>query len=403
MNQHLGIILTFIQHSKELSDELKNNLLKAVQKAESELEHKDHELEIEASLERVRVVAMNMKKPDDMLGVCQIISEQLELLGIKEIRNVQTAIFYESKGTYINYEYYRLHDKSLITEVDYLNNEFISTFASKMMKGPGEFFTESFKEKALKTWIEYQKTTSQFADTYLNTATTLNYYWFSLGPIALGISTYHPLNEEGTNLFKRFLKVFELSYRRYLDIEKAEAQAREARIEASLEHMRAAAMSMRKPEDVIFVCEAMFRQLTLLGFKNIRNAQTAIKNDKSQSYLISTYSDYEAIVLKEAPYKSSPIVEELYNELGKSSDAFFQKQFSGEKIDEWRKWRNSLSELKDIREVTATSMCFYLFSIGEGHLGISTFDPITDEQVEILKRFKNVFELSYQRFTDVAK
>jgi class 3 adenylate cyclase len=296
-----------------------------------------------------------------------------------------------------------LHDKALITEVDYMNNEFISTFASKMMKGPGEFFTESFKEKALKDWIEYQKTTSQFADSYLNTATTLNYYWFSLGPIALGISTYHPLNEEDANLFKRFLKVFELSYRRYLDIEKAEAQAREARIEASLEHMRAAAMSMRKPEDVIFVCEAMFRQLSLLGFTNIRNAQAAIKNDKSQSYLISTYSDYEAIVLKEAPYKRSPIVEELYNELGKSSDAFFQKQFSGEKIDEWRKWRNSLSELKDIREVTATSMCFYLFSIGEGHLGISTFDPITDEQVEILKRFKNVFELSYQRFTDVAK
>src|SRR6476620_2772893 len=265
MNQHLGIILTFIQHSKELSDELKNNLLKAVQKAESELEHKDHELEIEASLERVRVVAMNMKKPDDMLGVCQIISEQLVLLGIKEIRNVQTAIFYQSKGTYINYEYYRLHDKSLITEVDYMNNEFISTFASKMMKGPGEFFTESFKEKALKTWIEYQKTTSQFADTFLNTATTLNYYWFSLGPIALGISTYHPLNEEGTNLFKRFLKVFELSYRRYLDIENAEAQAREAQIELALEKVRARTMAMQRSEELAETAQLLFRIVESLG------------------------------------------------------------------------------------------------------------------------------------------
>ena len=56
--------------------------------------------------------------------------------------------------------------------------------------------------------------------------------------MALGISTYQPLNEGDKILFKRFLKVFELAYRRYLDIEQAEAQAKEARIETALERVR---------------------------------------------------------------------------------------------------------------------------------------------------------------------
>ena len=62
------------------------------------VEAQNRELEIESSLERVRTVAMGMRKPDDMLEVCRIISQQSESLGIKEIRNVQTAIIYEEKA-----------------------------------------------------------------------------------------------------------------------------------------------------------------------------------------------------------------------------------------------------------------------------------------------------------------
>ncbi|MBK9106565.1 MAG: nuclear transport factor 2 family protein [Saprospiraceae bacterium] len=67
-------------------------LREAVYRRTVELENKTRELEIESSLERVRTVAMAMRKPDDMLEVCQMISDQLHLLGISEIRNVQTAI-----------------------------------------------------------------------------------------------------------------------------------------------------------------------------------------------------------------------------------------------------------------------------------------------------------------------
>src|SRR5690242_9847026 len=89
-------------------------LEKMLKKKDSALDRAKRELQIEASLEKVRIVAMAMKKPADMLTICKIISGQLGVLGVKEIRNVQTAIFYEQRGTYINYEYYAKHDKTFI-------------------------------------------------------------------------------------------------------------------------------------------------------------------------------------------------------------------------------------------------------------------------------------------------
>ncbi len=41
-----------------------------------------------------------------------------------------------------------------------------------------------------------------------------------------------------TDLFTRFAKVFEQTYTRFLDLKKAEAQAREAQIETALEKVR---------------------------------------------------------------------------------------------------------------------------------------------------------------------
>ena len=179
-------------------------------------------LKIEAGLEKVRAVALKMKKPADMLEVCKIISLQLQKLGVKEIRNVQTAIFYESKGTYMNYEYYAKHKKTIITETIYTNHKVAKAFAAKMLSGKGEVYITHIKGKKVKDWIAYQKTTNVFIDRFLEKANSLSYYWHSLGPVALGISTYVPLSEDELNLFKRFLKVFELAYTRYLDIEQAD-------------------------------------------------------------------------------------------------------------------------------------------------------------------------------------
>jgi len=185
-------------------------------------------LEVEAALERVRVVAMGMRKPDDMLDICRVICGQLEALNVKGIRNVQTAVIYELKEIYVNYEYYRLHDKALITEVDYDDHPIQAAFVKQMLEGPGAFFTRNIEGAAVREFLEYQKTTNVFIDNHLTDAASLNYYWYSMGPVALGLSAYAPLSHGELEIFERFRNVFEQTYIRFLDLQKAEAQAIQA-------------------------------------------------------------------------------------------------------------------------------------------------------------------------------
>ncbi len=88
-------------------------------------------------------------------------------------------------------------------------------------------------------------------DPRLDNINALYYYNYSIGSGSIGISNFNPISEEQQIILKRFRNVFNLSYQRYLDIALAEEQAREAQIEASLERVRAVAMSMNKSEDLL--------------------------------------------------------------------------------------------------------------------------------------------------------
>ncbi len=378
-------------------------LREAVKRRTVELEQKNRELEIETALEKVRAVAMSMKKADDMLSVCKTISKQLGQLGVKEIRNVQTAIFYESRGTYMNYEYYAKHDKTFITDVDFKNHQIQSAFAKKMMKGPNEEVLEHLKGKKLQDWYAYQKTTNQFADKYLLKAHSVNYYWYSLGPVALGISTYYPLTKDETVLFKRFLKVFELAYRRYLDIEKATAQAKEAQIEASLEKVRAQALGMRKPEDLPNVCEVLFKELQVLGFPELRNAMVNIHNDDKRTFVNYDYSDEIGKSITPLFYDIHPVIKKQIKQIRSADDAFSETVFKGKELESWKAFRKSRGEKADKRINNSTALYYYFYSIGTGSIGISTFHAIGEEKQNLLKLFRNVFAFAYRRYMDVAQ
>ena len=74
-----------------------------------------------------------------------------------------------------------------------------------------------------------------------------------------------PLSEEKANILKRFAKVFEQTYTRFLDLQKAEAQAREAQIEAALEKVRARTMAMQRSAELAEVATVLFQQVKALG------------------------------------------------------------------------------------------------------------------------------------------
>ena len=447
MNQHLQVILNFIQQSPHLTDEEKTALLKSAKDADKEIEitnfkldrtekvkrttatlleetieeleqkrkaveAQNHELEIEASLERVRAIALSMKEPADMLEVCSIITIELDKLNVKEIRNVQTAIFYEDKSTYMNYEYYFKHHKPIITETSYTNHKMHRAFAEQMLKGKGEFFTTHISKAELPDWVAYQKTTNVFIDTYLENASSLSYYWYSLGPVALGISTYVPLTEDDINLFKRFRNVFALAYRRYLDIEKAEAQAREAQIEAALEKVRSRSLAMHKSDELADVVSMVFEKLQELGVGNDGGVTINILTEGTKDIYTWVAAPYlvEKVYCIYIPYFNHRLLKDPWDASDNGLD-FFTTKYSFEEKNTFYEHLFENTDLKnfpdEIKKIIYSAPCI-VQSVGLAkHSSIAMYSYVdrmfSNYANDLLKRFSKVFEQAYVRFLDLQK
>ncbi len=374
----------------------------AIKRRTIELENKNRELKIEAALEKVRTIAMGMKQPDDMLDVCKKISLQLQSIGVKEIRNIQTAIFNEQCGTYMNYEYYAKHNKSLITETTYTNNKIHKSFATEMLKGKGKFFITHIKDKEVKEWVAYQKTTNVFIDKYLNTASSLNYYWYSLGPVALGISTYHPLIAFDKNLFKRFLTVFELAYRRYLDIKKAEAQAREAQIEAALERVRGKAMAMHNSDDLAITVDTFFSELTKLNVMPHR-CGVGIMDEQSRTVDINattiTHTNKIKKVAGKLKLSGHPVLSNIFKHWKVQKE--YHPVLHGNEILEYYSVMNPQIAFPDFAGDEIQYGYYFFFK--EGGVFAWTDNELSEEDLQIFRRYTSVLSLTYRRYIDLKE
>ena len=561
-------------------------LKEAVYRRTIELENKTYELEIESALERVRTIAMSMRKPDDMLSVCESIALQLDRLKVDHIRNVQTAVVSEKlPGYYLNYQYFFPYQKSILETVEIDKHPSVKAMVHKMQASPEAYFPATFKGKELDEWRKYRKEDNQFPDPILEMSEEVHFHFYSIGRGGLGISTYRSLTPESLNLFHRFRNVFLLAYQRFrdieqaemqareaqielalervrartmamqhseelqdtslllfkqlkelgepaeqctigiikesegvveinatlhgsklrqifrhkldepfvmakmfksfkdqqrtlllelqgeelrmyneyrntvvgsntfpvkllpgdrriihiayfskgflalstneprpaeslhllerfaivfeqtytrfLDLQKAEALAREARIESSLEKVRSVAMGMRKPEDLLNVCEQLYMESQALGLTHIRNAIINIHNDEQRTFINYDYSPEIGKSITPLTFDIHPVIEKQIRQVRSADDAFSETSFTGAELEEWKAFRKSKGEKDDPRIEQLSGLYYYLYSIGTGSIGISTFEPAHREHVDILKRFRNVFALAYQRYTEI--
>jgi hypothetical protein len=97
----------------------------------------------------------------------------------------------------------------------------------------------------------------QFPDVYFQV------YFFNEGGV--WTNSLHAHTDEEQQIMKRFTSVFSLTFRRYQDLRKAEAQAREATIEAALEKVRGKAMAMHDSNDLSATASMVFTELRKTG------------------------------------------------------------------------------------------------------------------------------------------
>ncbi len=381
----------------------------AVKRRTVELENKNRELEIQGSLERVRAIALSMQKPSDMLDVCRVISQQLESLDVTDIRNVQTVIIDELKGTYQNYQYFSAYGKTVTEETQSEKHPTVLAMVQEMKKSADAYFSGRLDGEELESFRKYRQQENQFDDPLLDETKSVYYCFFSIGKGGLGITTYKPLPESALEIFKRFHNVFQLAYRRFIDIEKAEAQAREAQVELALERIRAQVTAMRESSELLDIVVMMQAEFIKLGHEAHYFWHMRWLPDKYEKALTNGEGTRIGNVL-ELPRGFHGLQNMLDWEKSDEPMAVFtlDPETAADYIDK-------MIKLGRFQEIDHTApdpdtvramggLTFVMARTTHGEIGYTLPGEVPhppEEDIATLVRFAHVFDLAYRRFEDL--
>ena len=208
--------------------------------------------------------------------------------------------------------------------------------------------------------------------------------------------------EEHKIILKRFARVFEQAYIRFMDLQKAEAQARESKIEMALERVRSRTMAMHKSEELGEVAAVLFEQISSLTYAPERfNIAIGNKEEKSFDIWVTDQKGHEVSKRFMFQADKSPVVREVFNAWEK--EPYIVQDLHGKKLKEWVRYMQE--EIGLPFDEARLSEHRYINSVffSHGCIGITTNEPPEAEILELIERFAKVFQQTYVRFLDLQK
>lgn len=445
MNQHLETILNFIQQAEHLSNEVKAALLKAAKAADKELEitafkldrtekvkrttailleetieeleHKrkaveaqNRELEMEASLERVRTVAMSMVKADDLLGICEVMFRELKKLGFVDLRNAMINMHYDEKKYLLNYDY-AYNNVKTVTKFIYGSHPIVNNIVHHANQNSEGFTEMVYRDNELNELRNFRKQNGEADDERLDNIDALYYYFYAIETGALGVSAYNAIGDEHLNVLKRFRNVFDLAYKRYIDITNAEAQAREAQIEVALEKIRSRSLAMHHSDELKEVMSVMFKKLTELEIL-IGTVGILLFDEKTKNCDFWLQNQHQEPGIARLPYDEKMMNEDNYMrdywDAKTKGESFFNRKQTIEQKNRHFEYVFAHNDIpQPVQEYLLQAQYHTQTFIVEKNsaLLVDSWDEriYSMEQIEVLKRVAKVFEQAYIRFLDLQK
>ena len=217
---------------------------------------------------------------------------------------------------------------------------------------------------------------------------------------------------EEIDIVKRFAKVFEQAYIRFLDLQKAEAQAREAQIEAALERVRSRSMGMHKSEELRDVIQVIYEQFVQLGL-NLFTAGFYMDIQESNDWNLWVADPGAGRIphrKNHIPYLDHPIFHRYVEAKEKGLDvyAYSVTYHSEEKNKIIKHWieNNPSPDSDELLEFVNSQPGWNVSNVLMKNVGLYLFNfeltPFSDSDNAILLRFAKVFEQTYMSCPEIG-
>jgi hypothetical protein len=237
----------------------------------ADLQQKNKELEIEAATQRVRAAAMGMQQPNDIMSVLNVIKEEL---GKFELDHIGTWIrIFNDNQTLTLWDISEIDLNGTLSNVNITMDLKASQSAkqhSPKWKG-NDYYAMHWDGDDLQGLIDEVKELDKKSGQLFQKAVDegrMTSYWqacapFSKGVLGLDYAFNPPANV--SPILTKMASAFDMVYQRFEDLQKAEVQVRESKIEAALERVRSRTMGMQKSTELNEVSILLYNELKNLG------------------------------------------------------------------------------------------------------------------------------------------
>ena len=372
------------------------------------------ESRIEASLERIRARALAMHSSGELIDVANVLWEQMTLLGQPELEASAVHLYADNAETFDSWYAMRAPKNTgghlikgkakFSTTTSALAREWIDLYRSYKTE-----YTVSASGEKLAEWLNNELAVN--APDIVHEQPPVQYFHFSdFSGGSLLMVSYQPPSEEAKNLQKRAASVFDLAYRRFLDLKHAELQSYKAQIEVALERVRARALAMQQPEELIEVAQVLRLEMGMLGVEELETG-TIFIHDKLSEKAECWFA------LKDTQHQENKLVADHITLdldktwVGREMLRFYasdSKQISipmvGENRMEWIRYCYVLSKvLNGFYGENIPDRTYHLVKFSNGAIGAASPGQISAESWDLLQRAASVFSLAYSRFKDLTQ
>ena len=380
-----------------------------------QLEKQTYEREIAFSLERVRAASLAMQKSEDLNQVAAVVYDEMDRLNLNIMRSGIGLINGAKKTVNVFITSSDQGGKATINsgEEPLVGHPLLKGILRQWKKQ--EPFDYELSGKNLKKYYGFMKTMDfqmGFSSEALKSKSLTHYYHCEMFP-AGGLYAFSEskFSQSTLAILSRFAKVFHQAYTRFSDLQKAEAQTREAQIEGALERVRSASMAMQSSDELLSVVRVIFEQLSGLGIDADICGINIFKEDSKDLYWYAAVPGYQYPAVVQIPYIRNAIVDHFI-EARQSGTTFASNLFTLRSIRAYYKHLLSQPGIKKLItkerwQLTSSIKKIFGSSAFTKHgaltLGSYTGMPIPEEHNFILRRMAIVFDQSYRRYLDILK
>ena len=373
---------------------------------EKKLAAKTRELEIQTSLEKVRETTMAMQRSEDLKNANLVVLQQMQDRGITS--PACFIVIMNEANASLEFTVANSETQTISLFKGKINDNSVNQKMYDNWKSKSKSFVIDMQGKELANYRMYLKQLGvQMHSNGPAEQRAFSMANFSKG--IMGVVSNDPLSTETTHVLERFAKVFDGTYTRFLDLQKAESQTREAQIELGLERVRARAMSMQKSDELKELIGIVFTELTKLDLVLTRCV--------IMIYDINTLGITWWMANSEDPSNPAGLFVKhhqlpphlAYIKAWRERDLKWHYVLEGKIKKEWDDFlfvETELSHLPDfvIAGMKAPDRVYLNASFNSfGNLTLATLEPLSDEHADILLRFAKVFDLTYTRFNDLKQ